>query len=60
MQIDGWNPKDIGYDTGYNHTYGGRTELTCSRQIYSHCTDGQPFTNHIVYTICVNRKLLNK
>ena len=22
MQIDGWNPKDIGYDTGYNHTYG--------------------------------------
>ena len=26
MQIDGWNPKDIGYDTGYNHTYGGGTD----------------------------------
>ena len=21
MQIDGWNPKDIGYDTGYNHRH---------------------------------------
>ena len=26
MQIDGWNPKDIGYDTGYNHTYGVGTD----------------------------------
>ena len=26
MQIDGWNLKDIGYDTGYNHTYGVGTD----------------------------------
>ena len=26
MQIDGWNPKDIGQDTGYNHTYGVGTD----------------------------------
>ena len=49
MQIDGWNPKDIGYDTGYNHTYGVGTDADAKSTGVAEGSKGECQT-------CKNRK----
>ena len=49
MQIDGWNPKDIGYDTGYNHTYGVGTDTDAKSTGVAEGSKGECQT-------CKNRK----
>jgi hypothetical protein len=49
MQIDGWNPKDIGYDTGYNHTYGVGTDADVKSTGAAYGSKGECQT-------CKNRK----